>query len=214
MLDADGPFLYVVRVKIIGLTGGIGSGKTTVAGMLGGFGATVIHADTVGHEIYRPHSLGWRRVTDAFGMDILQPDQTVDRKKLGAAVFGNARALQLLNSIVHPLMAEEIRRRIDSYRAAGLTRPIVLEAAILIEANWLPLVHEVWLVVATHTAVVERVAAERGLSPDEIETRIRSQLSEAERRRFAQVVIENYGSLDELREQVRSAWARLLREGS
>ncbi len=203
--------LYGVHVKTIGLTGGIGSGKTTVARMLCEFGATVIHADAVGHEIYQPNSVGWLRVTEAFGTSILRPDQTVDRKRLGAIVFGDAQALKRLNAIVHPLMAEEIRRRIESYRAAGLSQPIVLEAAILIEANWLPLVDEVWVVMASREAVIERIAAERSLLPQEIETRIRAQLSDAERRRFARVIIENNGSLDELRERVRAAWTHLIR---
>jgi dephospho-CoA kinase len=202
---------YGLYVKTIGLTGGIGSGKTTVARMLHEFGATVIHADAVGHEIYQPNSIGWRRVTEAFGTGILRPDQTVDRKKLGAIVFGDAQALKRLNAIVHPLMADEIRRRIQSHRTAGFTQPIILEAAILIEANWLPLVDEVWLVTASRPTVIERIAAERSLLPQEVETRIRAQLSDAERRRFAQVVIENDGSVDELRERVRAEWIRLTR---
>ena len=196
-------------MKTIGLTGGIGCGKTTVAAMLQELGAIVIHADTVGHEIYRPDSEGWRRVIEAFGSDVLQADRTVDRKKLGAIVFADPPARQRLNAIVHPLMASEIRRRIEAYRSAGRDQPIVLEAAILIEANWLPLVDEVWLVVAGTTAVIERVAAGRGLPAEDVERRIHAQIGDAERRRFAQVVIENNGSVDELRAQVKTAWARL-----
>ncbi len=196
-------------MKTIGLTGGIGCGKTTVAAMLEELGAIVIHADTVGHEIYRPDSEGWRRVTEAFGSDILQADRTVDRKKLGAIVFADTQARQRLNAIVHPLMATEIRRRIDAYRSAGRRQPIVLEAAILIEANWVHLVDEVWLVVAGKQAVIERVAAGRGLPAEDIERRIRAQIDDGERRRFAQVVIENNGSVDQLRARVKAAWTRL-----
>ncbi len=196
-------------MKTIGLTGGIGCGKTTVAAMLEELGAIVIHADTVGHEIYRPDSEGWRRVTEAFGSDILQADRTVDRKKLGAIVFADTQARQRLNAIVHPLMATEIRRRIDAYRSAGRRQPIVLEAAILIEANWVHLVDEVWLVVAGKQAVVERVAAGRGLPAEDIERRIHAQIDDGERRRFAQIVIENNGSVDELRDRVKAAWTRL-----
>ena len=198
-----------MRVKTIGLTGGIGCGKTTVAAMLEELGATVIHADTVGHEMYSPDSEGWRRVTETFGTDILHADRTVDRKKLGAIVFADPQARQRLNAIIHPLMATEIRRRIESYRAAGLRQPIVLEAAILIEANWLPLVDQVWLVVAGKQAVIERVATQRGLLADDVDRRIRSQIGDADRRRFAQVVIENNGSVDELRAHVAAVWAHL-----
>ena len=198
-----------VQVKTIGLTGGIGCGKTTVAKMLEELGATVIHADAVGHEIYQPNSEGWRRVSAAFGAGILNSDQSIDRKLLGAIVFADPRARDQLNAIVHPLMAAEIRRRIESYRAGGLRQPIILEAAILIEANWRTLVDEVWLVVASKPAVLQRVAAERGLSPDDIDRRMRAQLGDAERRRCAQVVIDNNGSVDDLRAQVQAAWARL-----
>jgi dephospho-CoA kinase len=203
-----------VRVKTIGVTGGIGSGKTTVARILEELGATVIHADTVGHEIYRPNSEGWRRVTQAFGAGILNPDQTVDRKKLGAIVFADPGALERLNSIVHPLIEAEIRRRVEAYRAAGVRQPVVLEAAVLIEADWLPLVDEVWLVSASKDTIIQRVVAERGLQPQEVEARIQAQLSDAERRAHAHLVIENNGSLSDLRGQVVAAWARVRHDRS
>jgi dephospho-CoA kinase len=195
-------------MKTIGLTGGIGSGKSSVAKMLQELGAVVIHADTVGHEVYLPHSEGWRRVVDAFGRGILGPDETIDRKRLGATVFGNPEALKQLNAIVHPLIFEEIQRRIVAQQAAGFSRPIVVEAAVLIEANWLPLVDEVWLVVATTQAVVDRLGAQRGLAAEDVGKRIAAQLSDAERRQFAAVVIENTGSMDDLRTRVRAAWQR------
>jgi dephospho-CoA kinase len=193
-------------VKTIGLTGGIGSGKSTVAKVLADLGALVIHADTVGHDVYRPESEGWRRVVDAFGTAVLGADHTIDRKKLGAIVFADSHALKRLNAIVHPLIFAEVRDRIAAHRAAGRSQPIVVEAALLIEANWLPLVEEVWLVVAGKRAVIERVTAERGLAPRDVEKRIEAQLSDEERRRHAQVVIENTGSLEELAARVRAAW--------
>jgi dephospho-CoA kinase len=199
------------HVKSIGLTGGIGSGKSTVAQMLKDLGALVIHADAVGHEIYRPGSDGWRRVTDAFGGNIVAADGTIDRQKLGTLVFKDPAALTRLNAIVHPLMFAEIQRRIESHRASGSPQPLVLEAAVLIEANWVSLVDEVWLVVADKDAVIERVKRQRGLSGKDVTARIDAQLGDAERRRFANVVIENAGSLDELRERVNTAWARTKR---
>ena len=197
-------------MKTIGLTGGIGSGKSTVAGILAELGALVIHADTVGHEIYRPQTEGWRRVVDAFGSAILNPDHTINRKKLGAAVFADPEALKRLNAIVHPLMFAEIQGRISAHRASGSAQPIVLEAAILVEAGWLPLVDEVWVVVASRDAVIDRIGAARGLSPQDIAARIDAQLSDAERRRYAHVVIENTGSIDDLRTRVQAAWARTI----
>lgn len=197
------------RLLTIGLTGGIGSGKSTVATLLDELGAVVIHADVVGHEVYLPQTEGWRRVTAAFGNEILKPDQTIDRQKLGAIVFRDPAALKQLNAIVHPLIYAEVERRIRSLRASTLVLPIVVEAAILIEANWLPLVDEVWLVVAGRDAVVQRLSSQRGLSPDEVSRRVDAQLSDVERRKFAHIVIENRGSVEDLRQDVTAAWKRV-----
>jgi dephospho-CoA kinase len=197
------------RCLTIGLTGGIGSGKSTVAALLEELGAVVIHADVVGHEVYLPQTEGWRRVTAAFGTEILKPDQTIDRQKLGAIVFRDPAALERLNAIVHPLIYVEVERRIRALRASNVVSPIVVEAAILIEANWLPLVDEVWLVVAGKDAVVQRLSSQRGLSSDEVSRRIDVQLSDAERRKFAHVVIENRGPVEELRQHVTAAWKRV-----
>jgi len=196
-------------VKTIGLTGGIGSGKSTVSQLLGELGAFVIDADKVGHEIYLPGKEAWKQVTAAFGQDILAPDQTIDRKKLGAIIFGSDDARKKLNSIVHPLMFKDIDYRIKEKRADGFTKPIVVEAAILIEANWLPLVDEVWLIVTNKNAVIERVVSQRGLSARDTEARIASQLSDAERRKYATLVIENDGSLEDLKKKVQAAWSRI-----
>jgi dephospho-CoA kinase len=196
-------------MKTIGLTGGIGSGKSTVSQILAELGAFVIDADKVGHEIYLPGKEAWQQVTAAFGSDILAPDQTIDRKKLGALVFGSDEARKKLNEIVHPLMFQDIDRRIRAKRATGFTKPIVIEAAILIEANWLPLADEVWLIVTDKTAVIDRVATQRGMAAKDTEARIASQLSDSERRKHAQVVIENNGSLEELQQKIRVEWSRV-----
>jgi dephospho-CoA kinase len=192
----------------IGLTGGIGSGKSTVAKLLTQLGAEVIDADIVGHEVYRPGSDGWQQVVDAFGRDIVAADRSIDRKRLGAVVFGDPTALKRLTAIVHPLIHREIERRIATRRAAGFRQPIVVEAAVLIEANWLDLVDEVWLVVASRHSVLTRLQADRGMKTAHIEARIGAQLSDGERRQHADVVIENGGSLGDLEARVRAAWVR------
>ena len=196
-------------MKTIGLTGGIGSGKSTVAKILAGLGAEVINADLVGHEVYRPGTPGFEQVTGAFGRDIIGADGNIDRKKLGALVFGKPDALAQLNRIVHPLIAHAVRARIDAYRAGGGRQPIVLEAAVLIEANWIPLVDDVWVVVATPAAVVDRVHSERGLPAEQIQARMKAQISDDERRRHAAIVIENTGTLAELEASVKDAYRRL-----
>ena len=193
---------------VIGLTGGIGSGKSTVASMLAALGAHVIDADAVGHDVYRPGTEGFRQVVAAFGDDVVGADGAIDRRRLGARVFADPRELTRLNAIVHPLIALEIRRRIADAVTAAPERPIVVEAAIMIEAGW-RFFDRIWLVTASRETAIARVAASRGLSRAEIGRRIDAQMPEAERRKHAHLVIENDGSLDALRAQVEAAWRTL-----
>lgn len=195
----------------IGLTGGIGSGKSTAAKILGEFGAPVIDADKVAHTTYAPGGAAYDAVLDAFGAEILAPDRTIDRKKLGAIVFGNPERLSKLTSIVWPATFESIGANVADLRARGIKTPIIVEAAILIEANWQPLFDEIWLVRATRQAVIDRIERQRGLKPAETEARIRAQLSDDERAKHASLVIDNNGSLDELREVLGQVWSDALR---
>jgi len=200
----------VANGPVIGLTGGIGSGKSTVAAMLAELGARIIDADKVGHEVYLPGTDGFRRVVDAFGPDVVASDGTIDRRRLGARVFADLDALARLNRLVHPLIGEEIRRRMQAAFAEGDGRPIVVEAAIMLEAGW-RFFDRIWVVVVSRDVAVARVATSRGLAPAEVEQRIDAQMSNAERRRVADLVIENDGTPAELRAQVEAAWHALRR---
>jgi len=190
----------------IGLTGGIGTGKSTVAKILNDLGARVLDADKVGHDIYAPGGPAYDEVVAAFGKKILAPEGTVDRKLLGPIVFTDPAALKRLNAIVHPKMFERMRAMVDDIRRDGERSPIVIEAAILIEANWTPLFDEIWLVVASRENVVRRIERDRGLKPEQTEARIRAQLPDEERRRYASLVIDNDGTLDELRARLAEIW--------
>lgn len=194
------------HMKVIGITGGIGSGKSTAAGLLSDLGAYVVDADKVGHDVYRPGSEGWRRVVTEFGQQVVASDGTIDRKRLGAIVFSDRMALARLNALLHPLIGDEIRRLIESKRAAGRTAPIVVEAAVLVEASWQSLVDEVWVVTADREAVIRRLAAQRGLDPAAVQSRIDSQLSDEERCRHATVVVRNDGTVDDLRAELQRLW--------
>lgn len=195
----------------IGLTGGIGSGKSTVSKFLAELGAPVIDADKVGHAIYQPDGPAYRDMIDAFGRGILAPDGAIDRKKLGPIVFGDPAALKRLNAIVHPKMFARMREMVAALRAQGERKPIVIEAAILIEANWQPLFDEIWLVIASKERVIERVERDRGMKPEQTEARIRAQLSDDERRRHASLVVTNDGTLEELRARVGEIWQGAMR---
>ena len=195
-------------MKVIGLTGGIGSGKSTVSRFLGEMGAVVLDADKVGHQAYQPGTETWKELVAAFGEDIVAPDSTIDRRKLGAIVFADPEALAHLNRIVHPRMFDMMKARIEEYRGQG-TEVVVLEAAILLEANWTPLVDEVWVTVASEPTVVKRTRERTGLPEEQIKARIRSQLSNEERSQQAKVVITNDGDLEELRVKVAELWQEL-----
>jgi len=196
----------------IGLTGGIGSGKSTVTKFLAELGAPIVDADKVGHAIYAPDGPAYHDVIASFGRQILAADGTIDRSKLGPLVFADPEALKHLNSIVHPKMFARLREMVQQLHAAGQRKPIVIEAAVLIEANWQPLFDEIWLVLASRERVVERIERDRGLEPEQTAARIRAQLPDEERKKHATLVITNDGTLDELRAKVSGLWqAALLR---
>ncbi|MDO8434065.1 MAG: dephospho-CoA kinase [Candidatus Binatus sp.] len=201
-------------MRTIGLTGGIGSGKSTVAQMLGELGAPIIDADKVAHTTYAPGAAAYEAVIAAFGAGIVAPDRTIDRRKLGAVVFGNPEQLNKLTSIVWPATRAAIQSSIADLRAAGAKNPIVVEAAILIEANWTSLFDEIWLVRAPREQVVARIERQRGLKPAETEARIRAQLPDEERAKYASLVIDNSDTLENLREELKTIWRGALARNS
>lgn len=194
------------RATIVGLTGGIGAGKSAVAKILAELGAEVIDADRVGHEVYEPGTPGWRQVVDAFGPGIVATDGRIDRKRLGAIVFADPAELARLNAIVHPLIRDAVAARIAASRAAGAARPIVVEAALLVEAKWDALVDEVWVVVAEREVIERRLIEQRGLDRSAIAARMRAQLGDEERRARADVLVDNSGSLDQLHAKLVALW--------
>jgi len=194
---------------VIGLTGGIGSGKSTVSEMLRAKGAVVVSADLVGHEVYRPGTAVWDEVVAAFGRDVLTPDQEIDRRRLGGIVFADPEARRRLNAITHPPMRRLMAERLDDLRRQGV-RVAVLEAAILIEAGWVDLANEVWLTLVGPAEAAQRLMARSGLTREEAEARIASQLSNEERLEHADVVIDTDCSLAEVARRVDELWDGLM----
>ena len=192
-------------MRVIGVTGGIGTGKTEVSKILECLGAEVINADLVGHEAYEPHTEGWGAVVEAFGEKVLGTGGEVDREKLGAIVFGDPDALKRLNAIMHPRIYRLIEERIETLDRNGRDVAVV-EAALLLEANWTPLVSELWVATSSEDTVVARLRERTDLDDASIGTRIRSQMPQEERVQYADVVIDNSGSLAELKQQVLQLW--------
>ncbi|MDP6514185.1 MAG: dephospho-CoA kinase [SAR202 cluster bacterium] len=190
---------------VIGLTGGIGTGKTHVSGILSDLGATVINADLVGHEAYLPNTETWQVVVDTFGKEILTEDNEIDRRALGGIVFSDPKQLERLNAIMHPRIFDMIRERIVKLEGEGIDK-IVVEAALLIEANWTPLATEVWVLTSDGADVVQRLLSRSNMTEETIKARIDSQLPQDERVTHADVVIENDGDLNRLRERVETVW--------
>lgn len=195
----------------IGLTGGIGTGKTTVSRMLADLGAYIMDADKVGHEVLAPHSEVWQDCVNAWGRDILTADEQIDRKKLGAIVFADPAALQQLNSFSHPRMKKILADRLAELRRAGEVPIVVVEAAILVEAKWYDIVDQVWMTDALEAVAVHRLQARNGMSEDQALARIRSQLTAEERGKYAQVIIDTDCTLNELQAKVENLWAAVWR---
>ena len=193
---------------VIGLTGGIASGKSVVSQMLAEHGALLIDADRVGHEAYAPGSGCYEAVVEAFGRDVVAADGSIDRKALGGKVFGDAGQRKRLEGIVWPWMRKTMEARLAGLRAEGVP-VVVLEAAVLIEADWIPIVDQVWAVVVPPEVARERIMSRNGLTAEQADARITAQLTNTEREARAQVVIDNSGSMEELRRRVDAAWVQL-----
>jgi dephospho-CoA kinase len=208
-------------MKVIGLTGGIGSGKSTVSQFLGELGAVIIDVDKVWHGALKPDTEIWQKIVAAFGTGILTSNREIDRKKLGKIVFGNPEALARLNNIMHPWMYYTVKAQLEEYRRQGvkvvlLELPLLIEVPLSMRAGEPSLsdeVDEVWVTVAPESVVLKRLKDKSGLSEQESLARIRSQLSSEERTKHADVVIDTDCDLDELKAKVRELWQRRLTPG-
>jgi len=196
-------------VTILGITGGIGSGKSTASQILGELGAFVIDADIVGHKIYQPDTPAWREIVDTFGVEVVASDRTIDRTKLGPVVFSAPEKLAALNKIMHGKIYAYIQGQIDYMRDHDPNRVIAVEAAILLEARWHSLVETLWVVVASEEVVINRLQTYKNMSEAQARARINAQMTNDERIAQADQVIWNNDGLPELRQAVEASWQRL-----
>ncbi len=193
-------------MRVIGLTGGIASGKSTAAKLLGELGAQVIDADVLGHEAYNPGTSAFQAVVQAFGEDIVAEDGSINRRALGGKVFGNDVALKRLTDIVWPEIRRLAELEIHKIRGENPTAVIVLEAAVLFEAGWEDIADEIWVVVVEPEIAIERAMQRDGADRSAIEARINSQLSNEERTAKAHLIIDNSEDEEALVSRVKAAW--------
>jgi len=194
-------------MKIVGLTGGIGSGKSTAAGFLADLGAVVVDLDKTGHEVLRQKEIRDRLVNE-FGREILDSKGDIDRSSLGKKVFNDKDTLSKLNAIVHPAIDAVVREKAEEYRQQRVN-VVVFEAAAMLEAGRDWQVDEVWVTVAPEDVVLQRLSTRPDYSEVDVKARIRSQITSEERIKQADVVIANDGTLDELRDKVKMEWEKL-----
>ncbi len=195
-------------MHVIGLTGGIASGKSTVTRFFKDLDIPVIDADVLGHRTYDPGTDTFAAVVKAFGDDLVAADGSIDRRVLGGKVFGKPDELKRLTDIVWPGIRKLASESLSEFEAAG-NATVVLEAAVMFEAGWEDLVDDIWVVVVEPDQAVKRLAERNGLDETAARARIDSQLSNAERVSRADVVITNNGSLEELETAIQSAWDEL-----
>jgi len=190
-------------VKLVGLTGGIASGKTTVAKILQQLGAAVVDADALAREVVEPGHDAWREIVETFGVGILQSDRTLDRQKLRAVIFNNTTARKKLESIIHPRVRALAEERIRRHAAAG-TEIVIYEVPLLFEGRLHVWLRPVVLVACDVAVQKQRLQQRDGLAAEEAQKHIDAQMSLEEKRRLADYVIENNGDLEDLQRQVEA----------
>jgi len=207
-------------IFLIGLTGGIACGKSTVLAMLAALGARSIDADRATHRVQQPGTPTYQQIVAAFGPAILSsPGGPIDRRKLGALVFGDPQLLRRLEQIVHPAVRAEINAFLDAVAKAGgystrlrpIERPIaVIDAIKLLESGWAKQCDQVWVVTCPEDQQLDRLMHTRGMSEADARQRIAAQAPQASRLAQATVVIDNSGSQAHTRAQVEAAWQNVL----
>lgn len=194
-------------MRIIGLTGGIASGKSTVARLLAAMGAAVIDADELAREAVRPGTPALAEIVRTFGATVLQPDGTLDRPALGAIVFADPGARRRLEQITHPAIRLLAEARLDALRRSG-AETVVYMAPLLIEAGATDRVDEIWVVHVDPATQLSRLMSRDNLTRQEAANRVASQMPLDEKRRHGRVVIDNSGTPEETERQVREIWDR------
>jgi len=200
---------YNYPMKVLGLTGNIASGKSVVAVMFEKLGARVIDVDDIARKIVVPNQPAWNEIVGKFGDEILNPDKTINRKKLGDIIFNDEDKREILNNITHPRIITTVREKVAEYRNQNVELTII-EAALIVEKGGLKdLIEKLIVVRSDKRSQIERLADRDGFSSEEAMSRINSQMPAEEKVQFADYVIDNSGSPDETNIQVQKIWLEL-----
>ncbi len=191
----------------IGLTGSFGSGKSTVAEMLGKLGAVIIDADLIAREVAEPGGSAYNDIVRYFGRDYINSDGTLNRKKIAEAVFTNKEKLKKLNSIIHPRVREKELQLMKKYKDEKI---VVFMIPLLFEVKFQKYIDRVIVVVVDDTIRIKRLTEKRKILPQEIENRLKNQISQNEKVRLADYIIDNSGSLDKTRKQILRLFNQLV----
>lgn len=192
---------------VIGLTGGISSGKSTVSAILSKAGAYIIDTDKIAYEITLPQQSAWHEIVETFGKDILLADGSIDRIRLGEIVFKDETLRRKLEKITHPKIRHRLYDDIKNAQVKGYDL-VVLDVALLIEVGWSNIADEIWVVYVEDTTQLERLKVRNSLATEQAIARINSQMSLTEKVKYADVIINNNGSIKQTEGQVLEAWHR------
>lgn len=195
---------------VVGLTGGIGSGKSTVSKYLRELGATIIDADVLAKELVLPNSPAWKEIRNHFGKDILDENGFLKRKKLGRIIFQFPTERKVLNEILHPRIKEKTEELIKQYCQQEAIPLLVVDAPLLIETGMSDMVDEVWVVVIPEELQLKRLKERDNLSAQDAQKRLEAQMPFAEKLKYAHRVIDNSGGIEETREKIRSLWNKVV----
>ena len=197
-------------MKIIGLTGGIGSGKTSVASKLRALGARVFDADEVAKNAVLPGTEGFRKVVEIFGTQIVDAEGKLDRTVLAEIVFNDKESLKTLEEIIHGYVWQETDKFLIECRQAG-ERAVILDVPLLIECGWYKKVDEVWLVALPVEKQIMRTMERSGMTAEAVQARIAAQMSLDEKKKYATLIIDNSETWEETEKQVIAAWEKVVK---
>ena len=193
-------------MKVIGLTGNIASGKSVVASMFEDLGAKVIDVDDIARKIVEPNETAWKKIVDTFGQNILNPDSTLNRQKLGEIIFNDYEKRKILNDITHPKIIQNARDKVEKYKNE-MVEVVIIEAALIVEKGGLKdLIEKLIVVTSDEVSQIERLTERNGFSKEEALSRINSQMPTSEKVKHADYIIDNSGTTSETENQVKKLW--------